>query len=139
MSGALPWLGVVLVALCIVGALLLATWIVFPAARVVRGVTSPTRFVREALGPTCQIRDLGDRMEATADVQGRHLLVQWSATQTTVRVEGGAVDPTRAEALQTLARMGEVRTQQPLEWLANRPPDPQLRRAIGAALRATGP
>jgi len=140
--GGLVLLG--LAALGVLGILVAVTWLTFPAAAVLRtlGRPDPARFVRQALGPGAVVRDLGDVFEAEVTRGPQRIRVIWSQEHTRIQVRGHAQPPadptTRTEAREQLTRLGELHGTAPLEWEAFRPPDPQLARAVRAAMIATG-
>lgn len=121
-----------LLTLGIVATLVAVTWFTFPAAEVVRALPGGdrSRWVRKALGPGVSVRDLGEVNEAEWVGPDLALRVVWTSRSTQIHVERGVLSTDDADAWRTLHTLGVVDREEPLQWSAARPPDPQLQRVI---------
>lgn len=138
------WLGaagVVLIAALLLGVLIAVTWLTFPIATIVRslGPGGHARWVRKALGAQTAVRDLGELCEAETSMAGVNIRVTWSHSHTEVKASGGTFPQVSPDPMLALRRLGDTDIGTELRWTTDRPPDPQLRRAVSLIVNALSP
>lgn len=135
---ALTALGLTVLALAALSVVVALTWLTFPVAAILRTWTGsdPARWVRQALGRRARLRDLGELAEAEVEIGDVALRVTWSKSHTRVEARGHQTEPPPASILRQLDRLGRTEQRDRLIWQADRPPDPQLERAVSLIVQA---